>query len=190
MKVHRLIEFTVLLMFGMPASAQTLKPGLWEISQKMKFGSGEMTDAMAAMQEQMAKMSPAQRKQMQDMMAKQGVNIDLGAVSSAGGPGAPSVKTCLTPEMVARNELPAAQGDCTSTNSPRVGNTMKMAFTCTKPPSRGEGLLTFVGPDAYTMKMTVNTTVNGKVESMGMDGSGKWLGPNCGDVKPLISLKK
>ena len=189
MKVRRLIAIAPLLTFMLCANAQTMKPGLWEINQKMKFGSSEMTGAMAAMQDQMAKMSPEQRKQMQDMMSKQGVNIDLGAVSSAGGPGALSVKTCMTPEMVARNELPTVQGNCTSINSPRVGNTMKMSFTCTKPPSSGEGQVTFVGPDAYTMKMTVTTTVKGKPESMDMDGSGKWLGASCGDVKPLVTPK-
>ncbi len=189
MKVRRLIAVAPLLAFMLCANAQTMKPGLWEINQKMKFGSSEMTGAMAAMQDQITKMSPEQRKQMQDMMSKQGVNIDLGAVSSAGGPGALSVKTCMTPEMVARNELPTVQGNCTSINSPRVGNTMKMSFTCTKPPSSGEGQVTFVGPDAYTMKMTVTTTVKGKPESMDMDGSGKWLGASCGDVKPLVTPK-
>ena len=190
MKVRHLIAAPVLLTFAICANAQTLKPGLWEITQKMKFGSSEMTSEMATMQAEMAKMSPEQRKQMQDMMSKQGVNIDLGAAGSAGGPGAITVKTCLTPEMVARNELPAAQGNCTSTNSPRVGNTMKMAYTCTKPPSSGEGQVTFVGMDAYTMKMTVKTMVKGKAESMGLDGAGKWLGASCGDIKPLVLPKK
>ena len=167
------------------ANAQTMKPGLWEISQKMKFGSGEMNDAMAGMQEQLAKMPPEQRKQMQDMMSKKGVNLDLGSASGAGGPGAITVKTCMTQEMIDRNELPAAQSGCTSTRSPRIGNTMKMGFTCTKPPSSGEGQVTFTSSDAYTMKMTITSTVKGKPEKLDMDGTGKWLGASCGDVKPM-----
>eukprot|EP01034_Spumella_vulgaris_P000504 gene504-674_t len=59
------------------AAAQNIKPGLWEISSKMG-GNPEMDQAMAQMQQQMAAMPPEQRKMMQDMMAKQGVNMATG----------------------------------------------------------------------------------------------------------------
>ncbi len=190
MPIRQLIVIASLLACAVSANAQTMKPGLWEISQKMKFGSSEMNDAMAGMQEQMAKMPPEQRKQMQEMMAKKGVNVDLGSASGAGGPGAITVKTCMTQEMIDRNELPAAQNGCTSTRSPRIGNTMKMGFTCAKPPSSGEGQVTFTSSDAYTMKMTITSTVKGKPEKLDMDGTGKWLGAQCGDVKPIAVPSK
>ncbi len=167
------------------ASAQTMKPGLWEISHKMQGGSGDLGAKMAAAQEQMAKMPPDQRKMMEDMMAKQGVT--MGAAGPAGGM---SMKICMTKEMTERDEVPAGQGDCTSTKSPRVGNTMKIAFTCTKPPSSGEGQITFMGSDAYAMKMSINTTVQGKPQKMDMDSSGKFLGADCGAVKPIAIPKK
>ena len=40
------------------------------------------------------------------------------------------------------------------------------------------------------MKMKVNSTVRGKAESMDMEGAGKWLAAECGDVKPLRMPKK
>ena len=166
------------------ANAQTMKPGLWEITQKMKFGSGDMNDKMAAMQQQMANLPPEQKKMMQDMMAKQGVQM------GNSGPGGMSIKTCMTKEMIERNEIPTGEGDCTSTMSPRTGNTQKIAFTCTKPPSSGEGQITFSGSEAYAMKMKVNSTVRGKAEGMDMEGAGKWLAAECGDVKPLRMPKK
>ena len=83
MKNLSLTIATSLLLCTASANAQTMKAGLWEITQKMKSGSAEMNNAMAAMQDQMAKMTPQQRKQMQDMMAKQGVNMDLGAGGGA-----------------------------------------------------------------------------------------------------------
>ena len=178
------IALTCLSGLGNIASAQSMKPGLWEITHQMKMGSGEMNDKMAAMQQQMAKMPPEQRKMMEDMMAKQGVKM------GAAGPGGMSLKTCMTKEMVERNQVPTQQGDCTSTPSPRVGNTMKIAFTCTKPPSSGEGEITFSGSDAYAMKMKVNTQMRGKPETVDMEGSGKWLGADCGDVKPVTVPKK
>lgn len=185
----RLMTVSTLLFCAMSVSAQTMKPGLWEITQTMKSGSAEMNSAMAAMQDQMAKMSPQERKQMQEMMARQGVNIDLGAGGGAAKPGEMTVKMCMTAEMIAQNQTAPPQPGCTYTQSPRVGNTWKMAFTCTKPPSSGEGQTTMISPDAYTMKMTINSSATGKPERMDMEGAGKWLGASCGDVKPFSMPK-
>lgn len=173
-----------LLTAGQPAAAQSTKPGLWEINHKMG-GSAEMDKAMAQMQQQMASMSPAERKQMQDMMGKQGMSM------GAGAGGGISVKVCMTKEMAERNEMPQPQqGDCKSTASPRVGNTQKISFSCTQPPSSGEGQITYTSNEAYTMKMVTTTTVKGKPEKMTLDGTGKWLSADCGAVKPLAAPKK
>lgn len=170
------------------ASAQTMKPGLWEIATQMQGGSGEMPGAMAQAQKQMESMPPEQRKMVQDMMAKQGVQM------GASGGGGMTVKICMTQEMVDRNEVSArqstSQNDCTHTNSPRVGNTMKFSFVCAKPPSSGEGQVTFNSPEAYSMKMTTTGTLRGKPEKMEMQTAGRWLGSNCGTVKPLEMPKK
>ncbi len=173
-----------LLVAYQPALAQSTKPGLWEITHKMG-GSAEMDQAMAQMQQQLASMPPAQRKQMEDMLAKQGMSMG----ASAGG--GISVKVCMTREMAERNEMPQAQqGDCKSTASPRVGNTQKISFVCTQPPSSGEGQITFTSNEAYTMKMVTTTSVKGKPEKMTLDGSGKWLSADCGAVKPMAAPKK
>lgn len=165
--------------FTTGASAQNLKPGLWEVTNKMQSSSGELEKARAQMQQQLAGMPPEQRKMMEEMMGKQGVKM------GPGGPGAMSVKTCLTKDMVERNDVPAQHGDCKTTSQQRTGNTIKMAFTCTNPPSSGEGQYTIVNPEAYTMKMVVRSTVQGKSETMNMDASGKWLSADCGSVKPI-----
>ena len=165
------------------AGAQAMKPGLWEISNKLQSASGQVERDMAQMQQQMASMPPEQRKMMQDMMAKQGVSM--------GGSGGTSMKVCITREMAERNDIPAQQsGDCKHVSSPRSGNSMKMSFTCTNPPSSGQGAVTFAGADAFTMKMTVNTAVQGKPEKMNMDGSGKWLSADCGSIKPVAMPRR
>ncbi len=170
---------------ALPAAGQSLKPGLWEITNKMQSGSGQMENAMAQMQKQMASMPPEQRKMIEEQMAKSGVKM------SSGGPaGGMSVKVCMTREMVEKNELPAQQGDCKTTSQSRSGNTMKMAFACTNPPSSGDGQVTFNGPESYTSKMNVSTQVQGKPEKMTMEGNGKWLAADCGDIKPLGQAKK
>ena len=184
MKPHFLLA-AALAACATVAGAQSLKPGLWEITNKMQTGSGQMEQHMAQAQQQMANMPPEQRKMVEEMMARQGVKM-----GTAGG-GGMTVKVCMTKDMVERNEMPAQQrGDCKTTQQSRSGNTMKMAFACTNPPSSGEGQITFASPEAYNMKMAVNTTVQGKPETVHMDGAGKWLGADCGDIKPIAAPKK
>jgi len=158
--------------------AQNLKPGLWEISNRMKSGSGEIEKSMAQMKEQLASMPPGERRMMEEMMAKQGAGM------GAGGPGAAS-RICLTKDMIERNELPADRGECRVTKQERRGNTIHVAYQCSNPPSSGEGRYTVTSPEAYTMNMTVRTRVQGKSETVNMDGTGKWVGANCGNVKPV-----
>jgi hypothetical protein len=171
------------------ASAQTMKPGLWEIATQMNGGSGEMADAMAKAQKQMESMPPEQRKMMQEMMAKRGIQM------GSGGGGGMTIKVCMTQEMVDRNQVANhqstnGQNDCTHTNSPRAGNTMQFSFVCTKPPSSGEGQVTFSSPEAYNMKMTSTSTMHGSPQKMEMQTSGHWLGSDCGTVKPFEIPKK
>lgn len=166
-----------------PAAAQNMKPGLWEINNKMG-GSGDTGAKMAAaqeqMQKQMAAMSPEQRKQMEKMMAQQGVGMSPG-----GSGGGMAVRVCITKEMAARNEPPAQQGDCKQESMQRSGNTTKFKFTCSKPPSIGEGEYTLLSPESYTMKMKTTSQVKGKAEQMTMDAQGKWLSNDCGSLKPV-----
>jgi|RhiMethySRZTD1v2_1073278.scaffolds.fasta_scaffold43683_2 hypothetical protein len=160
------------------ASAQTLKPGLWEISSQMKSSSEEAEKAYAQAKN-MANMPPERRKKMEEMMAQRGMKM------VPGGPGGMSAQMCMTKEMIERKEVPMPRSDCNTTQQERSGNTLKFAFACTSPPSKGEGVYTFVSPEAYTVKMTIDTSIKGKPATMSMDGSGKWLSADCGTQKPV-----
>ena len=160
--------------------AQSTKPGLWDINQKMG-GNAEMDKAMAQVQQQMAGMSPAEKKMMQDMMAKQGVTMP-----TPGAGGGMAMKVCITPEMAAKQDMPVqTEGECTTTITSRSANTLKMNFVCKNPPSTGEGTYTFSGDTAYTMNMLMKSTHQGKPVSTTMEGQGKWVSASCGTVKPL-----
>jgi hypothetical protein len=165
------------------ASAQTMKPGLWEISNKMN--SPQMDQAMAEMQKQLAAMPPDQRKQMEAMMAQRGVQM-----VQPGAGGGMSVRMCMTKEMIERNEVPMHQSDCKVTSQQKSGNTTKMAFSCTNPPTTGQGEYSMSSPEAYSSKMTMRTVVAGKPETVSMDSAGRWVGADCGSVKPLTAPKK
>lgn len=175
----RVVAAATIFCFAAIAQAQTLKPGLWEIDNKTQSSSGQMEQAMAQAQQAMASMPPEQRKRMEEMMARQGVSVGSGGLGR-------SARICMSKEMVESSQLPAQEkGDCKTTYSSRVGNTMKMAFSCTQPPASGEGQITFVSPESYRMQMVSTTTLQGKPEKMTMDSTGKWLSADCGTLKPI-----
>lgn len=168
---------TVLLLGSATAFAQNIKPGLWEVQSKMG-GDPEMEKAMAQMQKQLESMPPAQRKQMEAMMGKQGMSVNAS--------GGMTMKICITPEMAARQQMPSqTQGDCTSNLGARNGNTLKMSFVCKNPPSKGEGTYTLEGDTGYNTHMTIEALRDGKPHVTTIDGKGKWLTADCGAVKPM-----
>ena len=165
-----------LALAALGASAQSMNPGLWEHSFTLKSQSGQMEKGMAEMQKQMASMPPEQRKMMEQMMAKNGVDI---------GAKAQTVKVCISPEQAARMDVPQPDGHCKQDITQRSGSTVKFKFSCaSQPPTSGEGEVTFSSPTSYTSKSVVNTAIEGKPERMTMDQTGKWLAADCGALKP------
>ncbi|QLQ01278.1 MAG: DUF3617 domain-containing protein [Burkholderiaceae bacterium] len=143
-------------------------------------GNPELDRAQAEMQKALAGMSPQQRKQMEEMMGRQGVALGTGA------DGGIVTRVCISKEM-AEQKVPPVQteGDCTATVTERSANRMKARFTCTNPPSNGEGEWTFQGDSGYTMKMTTTTAHNGKPQTSTMEGQGRWVSADCGKIAPL-----
>jgi hypothetical protein len=183
MKIHSTLAAIAALCLPFAASAQNLKPGLWEMIQTTKGGNAQMEKGRAQAQQNMANMTPEQLKAMEEMMAKHGVKMN-----PAGPAGGQTITTCMTKEMVESHEMPSQRGDCKAIRHERSGNKLKVAFTCSK--ASGEGEYTFTSPEAFTMKMTMHTTIQGKQETMNMEGSGKWLSADCGNVKPIYPSKK
>lgn len=161
--------------------AQSMKPGLWEITHRAG-GNPKMEEAMQRMDQQMAAMTPEQRKMMQDMMARNGVA--MGAAAPGGG--GTTVKVCISKEMAEQRHMPVQQqGECTRTVTSQSASSMKLQFACKNPSSSGEGTFTFGGDSAYQMVMKVTSQVQGKLETMDLNASGKWLGADCGALKPV-----
>lgn len=172
-----------LLVMGatLPAHAETgfrLQPGLWEQSMTMKTASGQMEARMAQVQQQMANMPPAQRKMVEDMMAKQGVGM---------GGGNNTVRVCVSAEQAQRSDLPQMQqGRCTQEVVERSGGRVRYRFNCPgERPTSGEGEYTMTSPTEYTGRSTVLTQVKGQPEKVDMTHAGRWLGADCGNLKPL-----
>lgn len=184
MQISRLIVSSTALallagMAGGASAQQRMRPGLWEHSVNMKSQSGQMEAAMAEMQKSLASMPPEQRKQMEQMMAQQGVGM---------GPKGQTVKVCITKEQADLDNIPQQEG-CTQKVQRVDASTMKVAFSCKggqgQPPSSGEGTITMQGPTAYTGQFRFKTQNQGKPEQIDMAQSGKWLSDNCGAIKPM-----
>lgn len=184
MQVSRFFVSTAVLALSTaalaPASAQEkIRPGLWENSISMKSQSGQMEAAMAQAQKAMASMPPTQRKQMEQMMAAQGVSL---------GSQGQSVKVCITPEQAAMDHIPQRDG-CAQKMQRVDANTLQVSFSCKggqgQPLTSGEGTVQFQSPTAYTGQFKIKTAgANGKPEQIDMAQKGQWLASDCGAIKP------
>lgn len=170
-------------MAGSGAMAQNvkLKPGLWEVQSTMKTGSGKLEAAMAQMQQQLASLPPAQRKQMEEMFKARGMSMP-----SPGG--MQTVKICMTQKDVDIDNIPTCDG-CTQKVSRTSANTLSLTYQCKgtagDPPSSGTGTITIHDPGSYEGEHHIKTTMDGKPEQMDMTHKGRWLAADCGQIRPL-----
>ncbi len=208
-RLTALAVLSLVTIFAAPASAQEIKPGLYQITSKIG-GNNQANAMMKQQQEAIAKMTPQQRQQMADMpkqIAKmmesmtpeqrkqmQGVTGKHAAAMEAmqstqmtfNADGSTSAKMCFTKEMVDQRAFASQQhGDCKHNNTKMSGGVMKIAYTCTKPPSKGEGEVRMTGPNSFTTKMSMASTEPGNKQTMELESTSTWLGANCGSVKPI-----
>ncbi|MEJ6004935.1 DUF3617 domain-containing protein [Paucibacter sp. AS339] len=163
------------------AQAQNIRPGLWE-NQLQPQLSPERQAMMVEAQKQMNAMPAEQRKMIQDMMAKNGINADLNS-------GQVSLKVCITPEQAALNELPLDQKGKCKYDVQRKGNQIQAHFNCSDPQLSGDSTATLNGPESYRSTTRTTALVNGKSETMSMTGQGRWLSADCGNIAPMQSKR-
>jgi len=166
---------------ALPASAQDIKPGLWEVNNKVSSSSPQAQAAISEVQRHLASMSPEQRQSMQQMLERNGVQLDIGAG------GALQSRMCMTREMIERREFPVQQGNCTQNVTPIADKRLKVAFSCTKPRASGEGEMTVESPTSYRARMRIRS--DERNETVDMDVNGRWVGADCGSVRPVAVPK-
>lgn len=187
----------------LPGQAESIKvdmhPGLWENNMTWE-GDGlkaiqaqqteEMKAAMAEMKAQFANMPPEQRKQMEALMAQSGMqmnengvsfNDDQVQISTSGS----NVKSCITQAEIDRGEFPDNAEGCKSTMQKIGDNRFKATFVCSGDgQSSGESEVTFQSPKQYSGTGKMTTQLEGKTHQMNFKLEGRWLGSDCGAVKP------
>ena len=159
---------TLFLVGTSPAHAETIKPGLWEITSENQMEGMRMPAMPKLSADQMAKM-----KSMGITMPAQGPN---GGMTT-------TIRHCVTPEQAARDVPPTSKDDarCKQKNVKRSGNTLSWEMECTGDhPATGSGTVTWNGSDAYAGTTTITTKdPNRGPMTMNMRFSGKLLSASC-----------
>ena len=166
--------------------ANQMKPGLWETRMvKMTADGQDMLPMMKAAQEQMRKamasMPPEQRKQME---------------ASLDAKGDPTVeRMCVSAEMAKSDQamLPK-QSEMPGCDQPKIdhsGNSTTFEVSCKvnggATVTKGESV---ASGDQITTKAEVVTTMGGAKHTMVSEAQMKFLGSDCGGLKPLDQLVK
>ncbi len=161
-----------------PAAAQVapIKPGLWEVKMRQEEAGREQ----AGLAEELKKMPPAERKQFEAMMRKQGVDI---------GGGGTTMKVCYTREMLDADQWrDVARDVCKTEYLSRSSSRWTWRMTCSAPePSVSDGEAVFPNAESYRMKVvTRKTGAAGKSGESKIEMEARWLGADCGQIKPFV----
>lgn len=157
------------------AHAQVIRPGLWEVSSNKMQVDGQQLPGMQEMLERMKSLPPEQRKMMEDMMAKQGVQV-----------GDKGVRICLTAEQVKADNIPLQhqQGGCKNEFTERSAERWAFRFTC--PEASGEGETRFISDREYVTRITGTHQRSGQAAQQSeMEYVSRWIGEDCGNVPPV-----
>lgn len=161
----RLFSFLILAIFSPLTLAAEVKAGLWE----MEFDAQGMGPEAEAAMKQMESMPPAQRKQMEAMMAQMGVSM---------GAKAGSVRFCITPEQAKANDVPVQDdGDCKNKVLSRSNKSMKVEFNC--PDTQGIATVNFLSSTQYETKIDAKVIEGGQQRTIQQTLKSKWVKASC-----------
>jgi hypothetical protein len=77
-------------------------------------------------------------------------------------------------------------GDCTNSVLERGAQRIRVRFVCNgDDAAEGEAQVDIESDQAYRTQADVRTQVDGRPERMTMTGASRWLGADCGAVKPM-----
>lgn len=174
MRCFRLASLGLLLSchaLSVPAqNAPPIKPGLWEVQSERLVDGKPMPD----MAQRMKDMPPEARARMEALMKARGSGIEGG------------LKICHTKESLDQGRWHDAQTRCKTDFGTRTGSVWKWHSSCGEPTaSETDGEVTFTNPENYTVKTSMTMTMKGQARTSQMTMTAKWLGSDCGAVKPF-----
>jgi len=161
-------------------TAPPIKPGLWEVAMERNGAAQKIPD----MSERLKSMSPEQRKQVEAMMKQHGVDM-------SGGLG--KLRICLNKDSLDQGRWQGrGEGDtrCKTDVSERSNTSWKWHSVCTDPQSETTGEALFANAENYTVKSTTTMAWQGQTKTTQTTIRSKWLGGDCGDVKPVQPMPR
>lgn len=155
------------------ASDSQIRAGLWEMHMQ--------SDALRGMQS----IPPEQLEQLRNM----GIEVPKIQNNSI------VTKVCIPKEMAEREGVPMLdkhETGCEVDNYKRSGKSYSANIICDGPQMKGKGIVkgSMNSPEQFESKYDFDGTIEGKPVKHQQVSSGKWLGANCGNVKPLPDMGK
>jgi hypothetical protein len=172
---HHAVKVLVLLLAtsatcALAQTAPPIKPGLWELHSEREVDGQKTADP----KDELKKMRPEARKQLEAVMREKGMDV-------GGGP----VKVCMSREVLDQGQWQGQQSGCKTEITSRSATTWKWRTHCDKPQATGDGEAVFSSPEAYTVKSTMKSTVEGKTRTTRTTAQGRWVGADCGTLPPM-----
>jgi hypothetical protein len=174
-----------LVFFFLIASAAAenlnIKPGLWEVTSK--------TDAKGA-----PPISAAQREEMEKQLAQLSpenrAKAEAAMKAAQARQGQPVVrKSCITKEDLSKPlafDGGRGDGSCTRTILKSTSSVQEVRLDCTNNAHKSGGTLRIVAtnPEAWSGTLDGSASDTGGAMTLKSTVSGKWLGADCGSIKP------
>ena len=153
------------------AQAPPIKPGLWEARSDREVDGKTASQPAANLQN----LPPAVRAQVETRMKEKGIALGANGVN----------RICMTRETLDASPWQNRGTGCKTEYRSRTGSTWKWHSSCTQPPSESDGEAVFASPESYTVSTAMTMTMRGETRTMRTTIKAKWLGADCGDLKPL-----
>ena len=172
------VRFAVMVAFAFAAAAGAqaqiapIKPGLWQVHMEREVNGQKPPDVLS---ERMKNLPPEKRAQYEAMMKERGIATD----------GSGASRVCYTRESLDRSAWANQATDCKADFSSRSGRSWKWHTSCSKSGYEADGEANFLDSENYTVKSTSVSKINDKVRNSSTTITAKWLGADCGDLKPL-----
>ena len=149
------------------ADAPPIKPGLWEIRIEREGGAAQPG-------ERLKNLSPERRARIEAMMKEKGLAIGPGGTDRA----------CLDKETLDPSHW-QVRSSCKTEYGARSASAWKWRTVCSQPESVTTGEAAFANAENYTVTTTSKMTLRGQERTTHRVVTAKWLGADCGGLKPL-----
>jgi hypothetical protein len=160
------------------------KPGLWEtVATSQMGGMPAMPNMPQISDEQLAKMPPEARARVQAAMK---------GIPGVGSPTTTTTRSCMTQASLKKALELGAQQNCTRKVISSTSSKQEVHVECTQNGTTSSGDMTVERVDSEHAKGSMNMNINmanakgaSGPMTMKMSFNSKWLGADCGSVKPV-----